>query len=112
MGFRNENHSQNTIGSSLTSQDASIGTGVFDNTCKYNIVSEELVTLRLPAFRLPEAPSAAPCPAPPTLLRAYLSLGAKICGPPALDREFKTIDFLTLLDLRALPDAVRQHFLG
>lgn len=30
----------------------------------------------------------------------YLALGAKICGPPALDRAFKTIDFLTLMDLR------------
>lgn len=48
----------------------------------------------------------------PKLLRAYLSIGAKICGPPAFDREFKTIDFLTLLDLRQLPEAVRNHFLG
>jgi putative hemolysin len=36
-------------------------------------------------------------------LTAYLSLGAKICAPPAMDREFKTIDFLTLLDLENLP---------
>ena len=47
----------------------------------------------------------------PKLLRAYLSVGAKICGPPALDRQFKTIDFLTLLDLEALPPAARQRFL-
>jgi putative hemolysin len=46
----------------------------------------------------------------PKLLRAYLSLGAKICGPPALDREFKTIDFLTLLDLRAMDPATRRKF--
>lgn len=45
------------------------------------------------------------------LLRAYLAIGAKICGPPALDREFGTIDFLTLLDLHALPAIVRAHFL-
>jgi putative hemolysin len=45
------------------------------------------------------------------LLRAYLSLGAKICGPPALDTDFKTIDFLTFLDLEALAPAVRNHFL-
>jgi putative hemolysin len=44
-------------------------------------------------------------------MRAYLSIGAKICGPPAIDREFGTIDFLTLLDLRALPAMVRAHFL-
>ena len=48
---------------------------------------------------------------PPKLLRAYLAIGANICGPPAIDREFGTIDFLTLLDLRALPVIVRAHFL-
>jgi putative hemolysin len=45
------------------------------------------------------------------LLRAYLAIGAKICGPPAIDREFGTIDFLTLLDLRSVPTIVRAHFL-
>lgn len=42
----------------------------------------------------------------PRLLTAYLSMGAKICGAPAVDREFGTIDFLTLLDLEELPDSV------
>jgi putative hemolysin len=46
------------------------------------------------------------------LLRAYLTIGAKICGLPAIDREFSTIDFLTLLDLQTLPKIVRAHFLG
>jgi putative hemolysin len=45
------------------------------------------------------------------LLRAYLAIGAKICGPPAIDREFGTIDFLTLLDLKTLSGIVRTHFL-
>jgi putative hemolysin len=46
----------------------------------------------------------------PKLLGAYLSVGAKICGPPALDREFKTIDFLTLVDLHSLPAMVGARF--
>jgi len=45
------------------------------------------------------------------LLHAYLAIGAKICGPPAIDREFGTIDFLTLLDLHLLPVIIRAHFL-
>jgi putative hemolysin len=45
------------------------------------------------------------------LLRAYLTIDAKICGPPALDRQFKTIDFLTLLDLDTLNPLARQRFL-
>ena len=35
----------------------------------------------------------------PTLLSSYLKAGAVICGDPALDREFKCVDFLTLLDI-------------
>ena len=34
-------------------------------------------------------------------MSAYLALGAAVCGPPALDREFGTIDFLTWLDLES-----------
>jgi len=48
----------------------------------------------------------------PKLLRAYLTLGAKICGPPALDRNFKTIDFLTLLDLETLSELNWRRFFG
>src|SRR5215813_3663723 len=48
---------------------------------------------------------------PPKLLRTYLSIGAKICGPPAIDREFKTIDFLTLMDLQSFPSSARSRFL-
>ena len=48
----------------------------------------------------------------PKLLRAYLTLGAKICGPPALDRHFQTIDFLTFIDLETLSPSTRARFFG
>ena len=48
----------------------------------------------------------------PRLLKAYLAIGARICSPPAWDRAFGTIDFLTLLDLKALSPAARHRFLG
>ncbi len=54
---------------------------------------------------------AAPLPLP-RLMRAYLALGARVCAEPAIDREFGTVDFLTWLDLRALPPRVLSHFLG
>lgn len=38
-------------------------------------------------------------PVIPPLLRGYLRLGAVICGPPSLDHDFGTADFLTLVDL-------------
>lgn len=47
----------------------------------------------------------------PKLLKTYLAIGARIAAPPAWDREFGTIDFLTLLDLQGLPGIVRSHFL-
>lgn len=38
----------------------------------------------------------------PSLIKGYLRLGAVVCGPPALDREFGTTDFLVLLDIQKL----------
>jgi putative hemolysin len=38
----------------------------------------------------------------PALFQAYLTLGARILGSPAIDREFKTIDWLVLLDVEEL----------
>ena len=46
------------------------------------------------------------------VLRTYLAIGARICAPPAWDREFGTIDFLTLLDLKMLSSSARNHFLA
>lgn len=47
----------------------------------------------------------------PTLFRTYLRYGAWICGRPAIDRRFKTIDFLALLDLDELdPELVLRQF--
>ena len=48
----------------------------------------------------------------PPLFQSYLNLGAKICGPPAVDRDFKTIDFLVVLDVRELESHVYRSFFG
>ena len=48
----------------------------------------------------------------PKLLKTYLTIGARICAPPAWDREFGTIDFLTLLDLKQLSSTARNRFLA
>ena len=48
----------------------------------------------------------------PILFRTYLRHGAEVCGPPAIDREFKTIDFLTLLDVEGLEPEARSLYLG
>jgi putative hemolysin len=48
----------------------------------------------------------------PKLLKTYLAMGARIAAPPAWDREFGTIDFLSLLDLRLISAAARSRFLA
>ena len=40
----------------------------------------------------------------PSLIKAYLRIGALVCGPPALDQEFGTADFFLLLDFSTLKE--------
>jgi putative hemolysin len=96
--------------SSLTSQDAVAGASAYADLCRKYLADLQWRTRPLPAYDC-SLSQLAPEPVKiPKLLRAYLALGAKICGPPALDRNFKTIDFLTMLDLEALPSLARQRF--
>ena len=60
----------------------------------------------------PRAESAKAVVKVPKLLKTYLAIGARIAAPPAWDREFGTIDFLTLLDLKLLSSAARSRFLA
>jgi hypothetical protein len=48
----------------------------------------------------------------PKLLKTYLAIGARVASEPAWDREFGTIDFLTLMDLRTISSAARNRFLA
>ncbi len=46
----------------------------------------------------------------PSLLMSYLKMNAKVCGEPALDREFGCFDYLTLLDIEQMPAAYRARY--
>jgi putative hemolysin len=97
--------------SSLTSQDPRVGWQMYRQLSE-NQVPEELRTSPMPSYILPSASDMPEVMAKvPKLLRTYIGIGAKICGAPALDREFGTIDFLTLLDMRELTPAARIRFL-
>ncbi len=98
--------------SSLTSQDPALGHAMYRELAGEFLVAEEFRTLPLPQYRLPDAEPLTECPEPPRLLRSYLTIGARICGPAALDREFGTIDFLTLIDLRDMPATVKNRFIA
>src|SRR6266480_1286198 len=107
-----ERHARFLVGcSSLTSQDPMEGVAMYELLRGKHLARPNWRTVPHPAFRVDVDLVSASRTPPPKLMRAYLSVGAKICGPPAMDREFGTIDFLTLLDLHALPMIVRAHFL-
>jgi putative hemolysin len=98
--------------SSITSQDVAVGASVYTDLCRKYLVQPQWRTRPLATFDCSLNQLAIEPVQPPKLLRAYLALGAKICGPPALDRQFKTIDFLTMLDIETMPLPARQRFFG
>jgi putative hemolysin len=120
--------------SSLTSKDPAKGWQMYRQLHNYR-VSPEFETVPTAAYACPTEQQVAttqplPCAmesnavatdrveqvtAPvkvPKLLRTYLAIGARIAAPPAWDREFGTIDFLTLLDLKLLSSSARNRFLA
>jgi putative hemolysin len=98
---------------SLPSLDNALGHAVYRSLKNY-MVEPKLMTVPTAKYVLPHAISDSASDGevrPPKLLRAYLTIGAKICSEPAIDWEFKTIDFLTLLDLQTLHPRVAARFL-
>ena len=115
--------------SSLTSKDPAEGWQVYRQLEHYR-VSPEFETAPTADYACPSEQEGAhaqqsPCQQDPSkrtttvtqasvpkLLRTYLAIGARVCCPPAWDREFGTIDFLTLLDLKLLSSSARNRFLA
>jgi putative hemolysin len=85
--------------SSLTSQDEAAGLAALRQLAPH-LAPPPWQTQPRPAFAC-KGPAATAAPRIPRLLAAYLALGARICGAPAIDREFRTIDFLTWLDIES-----------
>jgi putative hemolysin len=95
--------------SSLASQDPAEGLALYEELRKRHLAPAHLRTVPSPGHALPVTGALCLPMQMPRLLRAYLELSAKICGAPAIDREFKTIDFLTLLDLEAISARLRAR---
>jgi len=87
--------------SSLTSQDAAEGLRFYRWLATEGAAHPTLSAVPTDAYRCEAPPEALTGPPPklPKLFGIYLRVGAKVLGPPALDREFRTIDFLTWVDL-------------
>lgn len=97
--------------SSLTSQNEAEGLAAYSQLASRHLVEPRWRTLPLPAWRCRDQGEVPPVKIP-RLMTAYLLIGARICGEPAIDREFGTIDFLTWLDLETLPLRVLRKYLG
>ncbi|MBW4935750.1 GNAT family N-acetyltransferase [Marinobacter sp. F4206] len=48
----------------------------------------------------------------PPLLKAYMRLGARVCGEPCWDPDFRCADLLVLLEVDKLASRYSRHFLG
>lgn len=48
----------------------------------------------------------------PDLFEIYLRIGARICGEPAIDRQFKTIDLFVIVDAKNIPARYFRMFFG
>jgi putative hemolysin len=87
---------------SLTSQDTALGWATYHWLVSKGHARPDFLVRPLPEWRC-GSPTAADDVSTrvkiPPLFAAYMRYGSKICSEPAIDREFGTIDFLTVHDL-------------
>jgi putative hemolysin len=96
---------------SLTSQCPREGTAVYESLLAYRI-EPALMTCPTVAYEMsPVLDAPFDQAEAPRLLRAYLAVGARICSTPAIDRSFKTIDFLTMIDLETMNPRIARRYL-
>ncbi len=98
---------------SLTSQDPLEGLHALAHLEAEGLLHPTVRIDPLPGFEC-RSEQSLPSPLPPfdlpLLFKTYLRYGALVCGPPAMDREFKTIDFLVLFDIQAMDPRTYELF--
>ena len=98
---------------SLTSQDPAEGARVMAMLQSQHAIHRDYRVRPQPGLTCyPDGFEAAPNDTTriPKLFRAYLRLGAKVCGAPAIDRDFQTIDYLVLFDREDENAEARRFF--
>jgi putative hemolysin len=97
---------------SLTSQDPALGLATLRHLESAGHMHPTIRVEPLPAAACATDPTALLPPAHiPALFQTYLNLGARVCGAPAMDRLFQTIDFVVHLDVHDLdPRVYRSYF--
>ncbi len=98
--------------SSLTSQDPREGWQLFEQLKERGTLHPSILLDVNPEFacKKPESGGYGETVEIPQLFKTYLRYGARVCSAPALDREFKTIDYLMLFDREAASARTVQIF--
>lgn len=98
---------------SLTTQDFGVADRARRHLIGNGYVHNSLNVVPLPGVRcepVTQGPVAGSGKIIPALFQSYLNLGARVCSSPAIDRSFKTIDFLVTLDTAELDPRVHRTF--
>jgi putative hemolysin len=115
--YMNENRKRYVFGCcSLPTQDCTEGTRALRQLVRGGFLHESLQVAPRPDYvcRAENALSAGSGDdiKLPRLFDTYLRIGAKICGEPVIDRQFKTIDFFIIVDVKNIPDKYFRMFFG
>ena len=105
---------------SLEETDPLIGWSIYEYFLRKNLICKDYSVIPRPGFKFKKPPekdiaqlianeSLINDNIPP-LLKGYLRLGGMICGEPAFDKDFGTIDFFILVDIETVPDRYKEHF--
>lgn len=99
--------------SSVKTQDPQLALRLLEYLRQQGHVHSEIEVPTRAGFECPRNGPVQPCDgdALPDLFRIYLHHGAKICSSPAIDREFKTVDFLMLFDVHDMPKRMVSNFI-
>lgn len=99
---------------SITSTDPTDGWIVMDYLREKGLLHENILLETMPEYNCPKTehdPDAWTQVKLPQLFRLYIDLGAKVLSKPALDKSFKTIDFLILVDVEKLDERSKALFM-
>ncbi len=97
---------------SLTSREPAEGQRLFQQLSAAGYLHNSIHVTPQPGFEVSGEPGWEFEVKVPRLFRTYLSIGAKVCGPPAIDRAFKTIDYFVIFDLFEMSERARRLLFG
>ncbi len=98
---------------SLTSQEPAEGNQLFNQLMRNDQIHPTAFASVMPGYECSGNNSEGAWPLEvklPRLFDTYLGIGAKVCSPPAIDRRFKTIDFLVVFDVQGMGPRTRRLF--